>query len=519
MNLPTDPERDIEKNSFDANGSLDVVQAMIQVAYRTAVDPDNFEELLETWDAFYAKAASSANFLLLAEHFEQATAIAADPKLDRSRDLPVILDLVTAPAILVDKDGTFLMGNSRGQALLPDVTAGDALCGQLNGAWRPESEGETPHFQFMTSNGDALMASSRLIPMPDKIDARYLIMFEAAGWSEALTETLRDSYQLTDAEIAVAQLLHEGQSAVEIAEARGRSLETIRTQIKSILVKTETRKQSGFIQFLSHLQYVVGGKRPQIGKIGKPQIDQTGYEVSQLTMPCGRRLDVARYGDPDGQPMVYFTTSSHPAETPDWRKAVATAGLNVIAPFRPGFSGSDAVGGWDEIGAHLATACETSFDLDPATPTVFVGHREGGILAADVAARVMSKLSIAKVVLISTGAPGGKLPTQSMTRNSRALKSMPVALRLGYRAARRIYDSGEVGSQQIVSFFVKDSPRDQMLMKDPYYNRILHGNIGYCFQNTDMIVEDVACWTSNWADAIRKKGPQPHWHFIHGDAH
>ncbi|MEO1640931.1 MAG: hypothetical protein AAFU41_16975, partial [Pseudomonadota bacterium] len=46
-----------------------------------------------------------------------------------------------------------------------------------------------------------------------------------------------------------------------------------------------------------------------------------------------------------------------------------------------------------------------------------------------------------------------------------------------------------------------------------------HGNIGYCFQNTDMIVEDVACWTSNWADAIRKKGPQPHWHFIHGDAH
>ncbi|MDX8352934.1 hypothetical protein [Cognatiyoonia sp. IB215182] len=519
MNLPTDPERDVEKNVFEDDSTLDVVQAMIQMVYQVAVDPDKFEDLLATWDTFYAKAASSSNFLLLATHFEQAISIATDPKLDRSQDLPAILDMITAPAILVDKEGRYLLANGRGEALLAAHKPNDPLAPFFVGDWQPKSETDTPHFQFRRENDELAMASSRLIPLPNGGAPQCLILLAASGWTDALTETLRDSYGLTDAEIAVARLLHQGQSAVDIAEARERSLETIRTQIKSIMVKTDTRKQAGFVQFLSHLQYVVGMPTADITLPPAKAADRTAFERRSIAMPCGRSLSVFEYGTRHGKPVIYCTTSSRPEETAEWREAIFDANLRVIAPNRPGFSGSDHVGPWDDTAAYLADACRDQLGLDKAEPTLFVGHREGGILAADVASRLADTQSISGVVLISTGAPGSDVSTHTMRRNRHVIHTMPAGLRLGYSAARRIFASGTLGERQIVSFFVKDSPRDQLVIRDPQMHQILRDNIAYCFQDTDIIVDDVARWTSNWAEPIRKRGQQPPWLFIHGDAH
>ncbi len=519
VNLPTDPERDVEKNAFDDDSTLDVVQAMIQMVYQVAVDPEKFEDLLATWDRFYAKAASSSNFLLLAAHFEQAINIATDPKLDRSQDLPAILGMVTAPAILVDQDGRYLLANARGEALLAPHAPNDLISPSFIGDWQPSSESDTPHFQFKRHNGELAMASSRLIPLPNGGATHYLILIAASGWTEALTKTLRDSYGLTDAEIAVARLLHQGQSAVDIAEARARSLETIRTQIKSIMVKTDTRRQAGFVQFLSNLQYVVGTPSLDIAPAATVIVDQSSYERRSITMPCGRNLAVLQYGASQGRPVIYCTTSSRPEETALWRKAMFDAHLRVIAPNRPGFGGSDSVGSWDDTATFLADACRDHLDLDCGEPTLFVGHREGGILAADLASRLNDVQAISGVVLISTGAPDSNVSTHTMQRNRRVIRTMPAGLRLGYSAARRIFASGTMGERQIVSFFVKDSPRDQLAIRDPEMYQILRDNIAYCFQDTDVIVDDVARWTSNWAEPIRKRGPQPHWHFIHGDAH
>lgn len=64
---------------------------------------------------------------------------------------------------------------------------------------------------------------------------------------------LKSLFSLTTAEIAVAANLRAGFTLAEIADARGVSLETIRSQLKSLLQKTNTRRQSDLVLLLATL--------------------------------------------------------------------------------------------------------------------------------------------------------------------------------------------------------------------------------------------------------------------------
>lgn len=67
------------------------------------------------------------------------------------------------------------------------------------------------------------------------------------------TDFLKDLFSLTTAEIEVAVSLRAGLSLTEIAAARRVSIETVRSQIKSILQKTNTRRQGDLILLLTTL--------------------------------------------------------------------------------------------------------------------------------------------------------------------------------------------------------------------------------------------------------------------------
>jgi pimeloyl-ACP methyl ester carboxylesterase len=62
-----------------------------------------------------------------------------------------------------------------------------------------------------------------------------------------------------------------------------------------------------------------------------------------LTLPDGRRLAYAEYGDPNGHPVFYFhgTPSSRLEPLILGDEAIAQSGLRVIAPDRPGVGQSD----------------------------------------------------------------------------------------------------------------------------------------------------------------------------------
>ena len=429
-----------------------------------------------------------------------------------------MLDLVTGPAVLVDAKGQLIAANQRGSALVP--ASGEPVTSGFRGEWRPKSDATTKHATYRPPTGDPLLASCRRVALQGEEEPNYLIRFAIAGWTRELAATLARTYDLTEAEIAVAELLFDGQSTVEIAEARGRSSETVRTQIKSVMNKTGTRKRVAFVQLMAHLQYIATETAVQTA-VPTPAVAPGGADVRQRAIDAGdgRTLMVSEYGATDGREVVYFTASSLPAENELWRSSLAQAGLRMIAPHRPGFGGSTPVGDWDKTADFLAEICRDRLQLSPERPPIFVGHREGGILACDVAKRLGDTLAIRDVFLIGTGIPGANKKSRNMSRNARALSTIPSALRLGYRTARRVFLSGDKGAEQIAKFFFKDSPYDQVLIKEPGPKAALMENLAYCFENTDVIVEDVAKWTSNWANPMRRQMPGVHWHFLHGEHH
>ena len=81
--------------------------------------------------------------------------------------------------------------------------------------------------------------------------ASHLVFFDESRPEPPRPEAaLREHYGLTPAEIRVATALAEGLSVRAIADRHGITYETARTQIKSVLSKTETRRQTELVSLL-----------------------------------------------------------------------------------------------------------------------------------------------------------------------------------------------------------------------------------------------------------------------------
>ena len=67
---------------------------------------------------------------------------------------------------------------------------------------------------------------------------------------------LAEAFGLTSAEAHVAGMLAEGHSMQDIASQRGVSLETVRSQVRAVFTKTDTRRQSDLVRLLAEIPLV-----------------------------------------------------------------------------------------------------------------------------------------------------------------------------------------------------------------------------------------------------------------------
>jgi DNA-binding CsgD family transcriptional regulator len=64
------------------------------------------------------------------------------------------------------------------------------------------------------------------------------------------TEVLEALYALTHAEAELVRLLSEGRSLEEVAEARGVTMNTVRSQLKQVFSKTDTKRQGELVRLV-----------------------------------------------------------------------------------------------------------------------------------------------------------------------------------------------------------------------------------------------------------------------------
>lgn len=62
---------------------------------------------------------------------------------------------------------------------------------------------------------------------------------------------MQQAFGLTDAELALVKAIGDGLTNPEIAERRGRAVDTINTQVKSILAKTSCANRTQFVRMMT----------------------------------------------------------------------------------------------------------------------------------------------------------------------------------------------------------------------------------------------------------------------------
>lgn len=64
------------------------------------------------------------------------------------------------------------------------------------------------------------------------------------------TDPIKSVFGLTDTELSIVETIVDGLSNLEIAERRGRSVETINTQVKSVLAKTKCSTRTQLVRMM-----------------------------------------------------------------------------------------------------------------------------------------------------------------------------------------------------------------------------------------------------------------------------
>lgn len=225
-------------------------------------------------------------------------------------------------------------------------------------------------------------------------DPRYdnrsaLVFFIDVGWDEAISKFISRAYRMSQTEQEILELFILGNNLEQIAELRGRSFRTVRTQFYSALNKCGMSSQVDLVR-----EAVAGAMfqsfMPRVANAAKHPHRR---EVHMLR-PGGRTVEVIVTGDPKGRPIFMLASIGPQKFPPNRSKKFAQAGLCIYTISPPGLG-----------------------HTDPEPP----GAHRGSCLAEDVEA-VMDQLGVSKAPflcfasnLLSTVRLAAKLPHR-MTR-------------------------------------------------------------------------------------------------------
>jgi pimeloyl-ACP methyl ester carboxylesterase/DNA-binding CsgD family transcriptional regulator len=351
--------------------------------YDAALDPAQLEHLLDAWEDAGDDFADPE----LADHAGRASAVLerGEPPA-RDDALPGVP--ARAPGFLSDGGATILAANAAARQLFA-IGPGSTLAGLPFEA--EDIEALRLRIRRVIAGREAaapqpllrLRRSDGAPPLPVRVqrvaaaDGRPLaaVLGAAVVWPAGFAAAVQETFGLTATETGILQGLTQGRTVEDIAAARGRSAATVRTQLRTILAKTETHSQAELLRVVLGLMAVAPAPAADVAAALRALPADPG--TASLRLGDGRRLEWIEAGDPEGTPCLFMHGRYGLVRWPAAAIAVAAAnGIRLIVPIRAGYGGSDP--------------------LPPAT------ERLAGCVA-DYAA-VLDRLGCARVAVLSLGA-------------------------------------------------------------------------------------------------------------------
>jgi len=168
-----------------------------------------------------------------------------------------------------------------------------------------------------------------------------LVLSTELVWPEGFELTVQEAFGLTLAEVDIVRGISQGLPVKDIAEARGRSVETVRTQVRSVLAKTETHSQAELVRVVLGLMDVARMPSDGVGP-SSPLGTLDPVSFNHMKGPDGRRLEWIEFGTPTGAPCLYLHLNYGLIRWPATaERAARLRGLRVIVPVRAGYGRTD----------------------------------------------------------------------------------------------------------------------------------------------------------------------------------
>lgn len=328
---------------------------MLSSLYGFLSDPDTFDRFLQElevrFDALEARAESNEPFpenpeqTAIDHHFKCAAEIFDKIGLQAKEDLGAAVSPV--PVFVLDARAAVVEANPPATALF-GVNAGDSMASLTTDTATDRSLGEDIR-RLLHHDGEDLIVTlgagedgdaARKLYTLSKIPGgtggpRFHLTAIDLSWHGRAGASVGYSFGLTTAEQEILRGIVEGKDFPALAKERGRSLQTIRTQAKSLLRKTGARNQAGLVRLFAAISI------SQSATDARRLADTSATETVMLTLDDGRRLQVDLAGPVSGEPILLlhglFSGTGLSADTQRYLKRER---LRVIAPWRPGYAGS-----------------------------------------------------------------------------------------------------------------------------------------------------------------------------------
>ena len=237
----------------------------------------HFISLMRPWSAGNYTEQELALCRMLMPHLQRAVEIG---KRLRQADMLAsaalaTLDVLRHPVLLLDPDGRVLHANATGNDLLARADGLGATLGELQAA-TPALTNRLHAVLARAAGADGKLAQAGALRLPKRsggapLAALVMPFRHEAHWSLShrpaillcVTDPasvpapparqLMELFGLTGTEAALAADLLAGQELREIAERRGRSINTVRTHLARVMAKTDVNRQSELMRLLASL--------------------------------------------------------------------------------------------------------------------------------------------------------------------------------------------------------------------------------------------------------------------------
>lgn len=372
-----------DKGNDEAIAGIDL--DIVAASYQALVDAAGFDAMIEAWNR---KLSLHAGDLTIGEHLfaqlERLHELALTGSPLPEDPIRRVVDTGNVATMVLTPDGQIAAINRSGEQLFGGVAGTRDSGGWLAAtsradlaALRASASGRGNRQRAVlriACVSDSALADRRDDPVETPVELAAAELLPVAGadrpyivvrqldlpWSSAVGDILGESFGLTVAEIEVARLFHAHRDIPSVATGRGASLQTVRTQMKSILAKTETRTQANLLHLIATLSV-----RSEALRAGQSGWSNPFENETIIMRPSGARLAYSWTGAEGGWPILWVHGPGfNGIPPPSFLRAMTEAGARVFFLTRPGYGNSDRCADLSVEADHVAAILALAEHLD-----------------------------------------------------------------------------------------------------------------------------------------------------------